>query len=140
MRGRCEERQVKRDVQATAAKQYLDPRSYTAKDGRELLLGIGNADWIKRKKELWERAGGTCEYWFAEAGVKTVSSKPSSRFKVRRCWKEGTIPAHIIPRKDITQRDDRMSNLKLYCEEHDKLMEKQSWRKPRFGEKVSSHP
>jgi hypothetical protein len=114
---------MKRDRQATEARKFLDPRSYVARDGRELLLGIGNLDWIRRKKELWERAGGRCEYI-----PPSLKQWPEV---TGRCGAEGTIPAHIIPRKDITQRDDRMSNLRLYCVEHDRLMERQSWRRVR---------
>lgn len=106
--------------QATEARNFKDPRSYVAKDGRELLLGSGNKDWEDRKRELWKRCGGRCEYTLGNW----------------RCVHACQIPAHVIPRKDITQRDDRMSNLKGYCVEHDRLTERQNWRRTRFGERA----
>lgn len=118
---------MKRDRQATEKRQFLDRRSYIARDGRELMLGIGNLDWIRRKEELWARAGGKCEYIVPEIRC----SRNEVLALAKRCAEEGTIPAHIIPRKDITQRDDRLSNLKLYCFEHDRLMERQAWRRVR---------
>jgi hypothetical protein len=109
---------LKRDVAATEARHFTNKKSYVAKDGREVLLG---RDWMWRKGELWERAGGRCEY-------ATNFSLSHSR-----CPREGQIPAHIEPRHP--KRDDRMSNLKLYCIEHDRLTEKQSWRRIRSDRK-----
>jgi len=93
-------------------------------DGSEVLYG---EDWDARKKQLWERCGGRCEYTQWDTG------EPATDFKniafQERCRKECQIPAHVEPR--YPRRDDRMSNLKGYCIEHDRLMEKQSWRKIR---------
>jgi len=112
---------MKADRQATEAMHFVNPKSYVAKDGRHVLLG--KEDWDIRKLELWKRANGRCEHKYVANGT-TI-----------RCSAVGCIPAHIIPRKDITQRDDRLSSLKLYCLTHDRQNEKQSWRKTRFGER-----
>ena len=85
-------------------------KSYVRSDGSEVLLD--KVDWDVRKRELWDRAKGKCEY-------------PG-------CGSDGWVPSHIIPRYPV--RDDRMSNLKLYCGYHDRLTEQQKWRKVRFGE------
>lgn len=106
---------MKADVQATEARHFLDPKSYVAKDGREVLHG---KDWKARKKELWDRAGGRCEFHYLDG---------------RRCIQEAQIPSHIEPR--YPKRDDRMTNLKAQCWTHDRLTEKQNWRRTRFGEK-----
>ena len=118
---------MKSDRQATEARHFACPKSYVCKDGREILH---REDWIRRKEELWARAGGRCEY-VGECGISIHLGHGAWIHRLERCWEDGTIPAHIIPRKDITQRDDRLSNLKLYCPEHDKLMERQSWRRIR---------
>ena len=114
---------MKRDVPATLARKFLDKRSYVAQDGREVLTGLGNKDWFARKEELWERAGGRCEFiiYYGEHIVP------------ERCTAVGVIPAHIQPR--YPRRDDRMDNLKLYCVPHDRLTEKQSWRKVRWSKR-----
>lgn len=111
---------MKSDRQATEARHFKSPKSYVSRDGRDVLLG--KEDWDDRKKELWDRAEGRCEY---TERLKFNGLK-------QRCSREGQIPAHIIPRKDITQRDDRLTNLMLYCIEHDRLTEKQAWRTTRF--------
>ncbi len=107
---------LKRDKQATEARHFLDPRSYVAQDldcpGREVLYG---KDWKARKKELWERAGGQCEYLYPQNNA--------------RCREDCRIPSHIIPRHP--KRNDLMNNLKAYCIPHDKLMEKQNRRRIR---------
>lgn len=110
---------LKADVQATAAAGFIDKRSYIAKDGRHVLLG--KRDWDARKAELEERSGGRCEFFYFVSGGE-------------RCSKLATIPAHIIPRHPL--RDDRLSNLMHYCWEHDRMTEKQGWRRTRFGEKA----
>ena len=109
---------MKADRLATKARNFQHPKSYVTKDGRDILHG---EDWINRKRELWRRCKTRCEYIY-ESG--------------RRCVAMGQIPAHIIPRKDITQRDDRMSNLMCYCVEHDRETEGQNWRRTRFGERA----
>lgn len=107
-----------RDKQLKAERGYHG-KSYVRPDGSEVLLDRG--DWELRKRELWARANGHCEYK-ENIGGATV-----------QCQQEGWIPAHVIPRHPV--RDDRLNNLKLYCGFHDKLMEKQAWRVTRFGEK-----
>ena len=81
-------------------KQYLDPRSYMDKLGREVLFG---EDWAARKFDLWQRANGKCEYFV-------------------RCTSEAQDPHHIIPRSK--GRDDRLSNLQALCRYHHNLMDK----------------
>src|SRR5213595_3512514 len=107
---------MKADRAKTIEQQYLDPKSFMRPDGSEVLK---REDWIARKKQLWERCGGRCEY--AEADW--------------RCNREGQIPAHVIPR--YPRRNDNLENLRCYCVEHDRLTERQSWRKTRFGEKAA---
>jgi hypothetical protein len=109
---------VKKDVAATEAARFEDARSYIAKDGRHVLRG---QDWLDRKAELMARSGGRCEYYYP-TGAEFEDENP-------RCTAEGAIPSHIIPRYPL--RDDRLTNLKHYCIEHDKLTEKQSWRRIR---------
>src|SRR6267142_1462273 len=75
-----------------------------------------------RKLELWARSEGRCEHTW-KVGRQTF-----------RCSAEGTIPAHVIPRHPL--RDDRMDNLLCLFQTHDAMHEKQSWRRPRFGERV----
>jgi hypothetical protein len=106
---------LKRDVQATEAARFEDDRSYIAKDGRHILRGY---DWDERKRELLKRSGGRCEYILSFSGTGPA-----------RCTAEGAIPSHVIPRYPL--RDDRLSNLKHYCLAHDRLTEKQNWRRIR---------
>lgn len=111
---------LKRDVAATEARNFKNPESYVAKDGREVLLG--KDDWRDRVIELRERAGDRCEY------------VQESKFAPRvRCSAYGRIPSHIKPR--YPKRDDRMSNLLWQCFYHDRLTEKQSWRRIRSDRK-----
>jgi len=105
-----------RDKQLKAERGYHG-KSYVRPDGSEVLLD--KFDWHMRKRELWARAGGQCEYVFPVDGS--------------RCRLDGTIPAHIVPR--AVRRDDRLEGLKLYCDRHDRQMEIQNWRVTRFGEK-----
>lgn len=101
------------NVDWDATRKYRgDTRVYL--DGREVM---GKLDWKIRKQELAKRSGGICEF-VNEDGF--------------RCIEAATIPSHIIPRHPV--RDDRLSNLKHQCFEHDRLTEKQSWRRTRFGE------
>lgn len=104
-----------RDEAAKVRLGYTDPRSYVRRDGSEVLYG---EDWKQRKEELWKRADGRCEYVCPHS----------------RCGSMAVIPAHY-PRPRHPRRDDRLTNLKAYCETHDKLMEPQAWRKTRFGER-----
>jgi hypothetical protein len=113
---------MKADRQATEARHFISPKSYVAKDGREILF---REDWLARKLELWARCKGRCEYKYL-AGNTWV-----------RCNAEAVIPSHVEPRHP--HRDDRLENLKAHCFVHDRLTEKQAWRKTRFGEKTDAN-
>jgi len=95
---------IKKDRQATIAKQYLDERSYVCLDGKEVLYG---EDWKTRKFDLWQRCNGRCEYYI-------------------RCNAEAADPHHIIPRSK--GRDDRLSNLQALCRYHHNLMDRRQVR------------
>lgn len=103
----------KRDVQATEAKHFFSPKSYVAKDGREVLFHL---DWKQRVGELRQRCGGRCEYEIPYGGIST------------RCLREAADPDHIIPRSK--GRDDRLSNLQGLCRLHHELKHKA--RNPRW--------
>jgi hypothetical protein len=92
---------------------YTDAKSLVRFDGSECLHG---KDWLKRKKELWERANGRCEHRaFGQLAA--------------RCPNDGHDPHHVKPRHP--KRDDRLKNLQLLCRFHHRLLDK---RKTRFGE------
>lgn len=120
---------MKADRQATEAAGFSDPKSYVAKDGREVLKG---EDWERRKRILWERADGRCEEFMA-AGLGSEHLTPL------RCGCDGTEPHHIIRRSE--KRDDRLLNLQLLCHFHHSLKDKRvvrsdkrEWREvPRHG-------
>ena len=109
---------IGKDAELKRERGYVDPKTKVFADGREVL---GPKDWKKRKEELWARGGGRCEYKFHSGRT------------VIRCNAEMQIPAHVIPRHPV--RDDRISNLKGYCVAHDRLMEKQNWRRIRSDRK-----
>lgn len=104
-----------------AQRGYTNPSSYVRRDGSEVLKG---EDWKRRKCDLAERSEWRCEY---------EEPMPDQPRIILRCARRATIPAHVIPRHP--KRDDRMENLKHYCKEHDRLTEKQGWRRTRFGER-----
>lgn len=110
---------LKRDVQATEGRCFKNSKSYVAKDGREVLCG---RDWQDRKAELLARSEGRCEYLIPYTNVLDGETS-------ERCTQEGSIPAHIEPRYPL--RDDRMSNIRHLCLFHDRLTEKQAWRRVR---------
>lgn len=114
-----------RSEQLKADRGYKDPSTFVRLDGTEVLHG---EDLRKRHLELTERSGGRCEY-------EEKVDQPNVRFVDFRwrCARPATIRAHVIPRHP--KRDDSLSNLKHYCFEHDKVTEKQNWRRTRFGEK-----
>lgn len=99
-------------------KQFLDPRSYVAPDGREVLYG---EDWKARIEDLRLRSAGKCE-WVVDAGME------QEVIMVYTCGKEAQDPHHIKPRSK--GRDDRMSNLQALCRYHHDLLDK---RKPRWS-------
>ena len=102
---------------------YVHPKTFVRNDGSEVLHG---EEWKQRKDELAQRSGGRCEF---EAPWKVW---PWGARPLERCTAEAKIPAHIIPR--YPRRDDRLTNLMHYCLTHDRMTEKQSWRRLRFGE------
>jgi len=119
---------MKRDVQATEAKHFFSPKSYVAKDGREVLFGL---DWKQRVGELHERSGGRCEGEIeVEVWDSHLQHAYSSGFAQVRCTREAAHPHHRIKRSK--SRDDRMKNLIALCfechlAEHPE--KRQMWRK-----------
>jgi hypothetical protein len=51
-------RAAKRDPLGTMRRNFLDPRSFMSRDGREFLYG---EDASLRRHEVFERSGGFCE-------------------------------------------------------------------------------
>jgi hypothetical protein len=99
---------MKRDMQATEAANFLDPRSYVAKDGRHLLMGRGNKDWAKRVEELRVRSSERCEF------ISFVSG---------RCRAEARDPHHVTLRS--VKRDDRLEALLAVCGWHHDILDLQ---------------
>lgn len=102
---------------------YTDPKTIVRVDGSEVLHG---KDWATRKDELWNKAGGRCEYNIPDMW-------PNEGFSPQRCSETSGDPCHIVPRHP--RRDDRLENLKFYCRRHHELTEKQSWRRVRWTKK-----
>jgi len=84
-----------RDEVEKQKRGYRDKSSIVRPDGSEILVG---KDWLKRKAELWARAGGRCERILSDG---------------RRCRNEAHDPHHMTPRSK--GRDDRMTNLIALC-------------------------
>ena len=103
---------IPRDEDLKKARGYKDPKSVVFADGREILK---NEDWRKRKRELWHRCGGQCEYRYANGS---------------RCREDCHDPHHIIPRSK--GRTDELRNLLGICREHHKLVDP---RKPMWTKK-----
>lgn len=101
---------MKADKQLTTAAGFADPRSYVAPDGSQILYGD---DWLARKKELWERCGGFCE-WRNEDN--------------QRCSVMAADPHHVIRRS--VKRIDNLWNLLALCRFHHDQMDS---RKPRWS-------
>jgi hypothetical protein len=106
------------DVEETKRRGYSG-KSKVYFDGRERLAG---KDWTKRKKELWIRSGGRCEW------VETHWE--GSHLLFLRCKAEANDPDHIVKRSVL--RDDRLPALQALCRGHHQL--KHAERNPRFGE------
>ena len=111
---------MKRDVQETAKRNFFDPRSYVAKDGREVLYGL---DWKQRVGELRQRSGGQCERMWKDSSDSLSGS-------YIRCRSGAADPHHKIRRSVL--RDDRLSNLEALCRLHHELEDE---RKPRWSKK-----
>ncbi len=110
---------MKRDLSATAAAKFQDPRSYLCLDGRHVLYG---KDWKARKAELWARCQGRCE--------KIVDRHPGGMFALR-CRSEAAHAHHIIKRS--RQRNDSLTNLIAYCVLHHELAHPE--KQPRWTKK-----
>lgn len=95
------------DVAETKRRGYSG-KSKVFFDGREKLEG---KDWVKRKKELWLRADGKCEYMLQMLGYYMV-----------KCLATADDPHHIVKRSK--QRDDRLKNLQALCRYHHRLIDK----------------
>ena len=102
------------DLQLKKERGYTDPKTKVWPDGREKLVG---RDWLKRKKEIWDRGQGRCE--------KIVSTKLDARWEGlkritttlhERCANEMHDPHHIVKRSEL--RDDRAANLIGLCRQH----------------------
>ena len=89
---------MKRDVQATQARNFQDPNSFVFKDGREWLEG---KDWAARKFELLKRCHGRCEHGTEHSGGFV------------RCINAAEHPHHKVKRS--VAHDDRLANLIGLC-------------------------
>jgi len=103
---------IKRDVEATIAQHFLDPRSYVAPDGRWVLYG---EDWEAQKKAVWIRGEGRCEKIVSSETPMTHAGGQSAL----RCRNEMADPHHKLKRSK--KRDDRMENLIGLCRWHHDL-------------------
>jgi hypothetical protein len=108
---------VKADRQASDARNFQDPKSYVAKDGREILHGD---DWEARKFELWKRCHGQCEYIIHG---DTITSKNI------RCSREASDPHHNVLRS--IKRDDRLDKLTALCRHHHMIVDREQRRAKR---------
>lgn len=104
---------LNRDAAEKQRRGYTDPKSFVRNDGSERLYGL---DWIRRRRELYRRAQGQCEY-----------------VNISRCTMDAADPHHIKPRSK--GRDDRLSNLQALCRYHHDLLDR---RKPRWSRKVEA--
>jgi hypothetical protein len=95
---------MKRDIDATAERKFVERKSHVTKDGREVLYKI---DWQRRVQELRQRCGGRCEYMIPLANI--------------RCSREAADPHHIKLRS--RGRDDRLSNLLAVCRYHHGILD-----------------
>ena len=93
---------LNKDPIAKELSGYMDPKSFVRNDGSEVLFG---EDWTRRKKELWVRCQGRCEYLIPLPGGG-----------VERCRRMADDPHHTVPRSK--GRDDRLSKLQALCRHH----------------------
>lgn len=110
---------LNRDAAKKKRRGYTDPKSFVRLDGSEVLH---SEDWKRRKKELWFRCGGQCEYRYPNGA---------------RCRGDCNDPHHVIPR--WPKRDDRLENLMGACREHHNLMDERKigGRESRKGSAIS---
>lgn len=106
------------DVEATCRAGFEDLESVVLLDGREILAG---KDWEKRKKQLWERCKGQCEYML-ESGDSIHMGRGAWVNRLERCRREAHDPHHVTPRSK--GRDDRLSNLIFLCKHHFRMVSK----------------
>lgn len=82
---------------------YIEDGSFVRLDGSEVLKG---SDWKRRKRELWFRCGGQCEYRYPNGA---------------RCREDCIDPHHVKPRWPV--RNDELSNLIGLCRPHHNLLD-----------------
>lgn len=116
---------MKRDVELTAARHFLDPKSYVTPDKREICFG---RDWLARKAELLARSGGRCEYVEQVGGILAGPM-------MQRCTAEAADPHHKIRRS--VARDDRLANLLALCRMHHNLLDKRKVRSDKAERRLS---
>lgn len=87
-------RLYKTDPIATLKANFLDPESYVAWDGREIL---GDQDWGPRAREVMERDKGMCQGCVPSHFIGEMGE------------------AHHILSKGKHPHDDRLSNLEWVC-------------------------
>lgn len=102
-----------RDIAATVARGFLDPRSYVAADGREILY---DQDWQLRVKEVFERDGYMCHWKIETVEPSRESFDGVAMYRSVICGRPAEHPHHVIRRS--IRHDDRASNLIAICAEH----------------------
>ncbi len=115
---------IRKDVPATAAAKFQDPRSYVCLDGRQILYG---KDWKARKAELWARCQGRCE----KIVDTEIRGGGSIGIKAIRCRSEAAHAHHVTKRS--VKRDDHLEALIAYCVLHHELAHPE--KQPRWTKK-----
>jgi 5-methylcytosine-specific restriction endonuclease McrA len=100
------------NLEATAARNFSDPRSRVMQDGREILYRL---DWQARRLECIARDHGECRYFDGT---------------LAKCDMQADDADHIIKRSK--RRDDRLENLRSLCRFHHNLRHPEF--RTRFGE------
>lgn len=125
---------MRKDKQLTAAAKFLNPRSYMAPDGREILYGL---DWKARIAELRERSDGRCERMVKWREMRGAADGWWERKGEARCRSEAQDPHHKIKRSK--QRDDRLSNLEALCRLHHELEDERKIRSDKADRRKHVH-
>ena len=112
-----------KDTDAKVRLGYVEPKSVVWLDGREKLAG---RDWEARKRELWERCGGKCEFIMPIFGGTAHV----------RCRQVANDPHHKIRRS--VSRDDRLANLMALCRFHHDLLDERKVRSDRAERRVTA--